>query len=327
MNIIKEIHRDLAGEIAAMNKLTARRLTSKEELVNIIGQYLIESGGKRIRPLLTIITSKMFGYSGEGHIKLAAAVEFIHTATILHDDVVDGSKMRRFRPTANIVWGNQASILVGDYLFSQSFKLMLETNSVEALESLARAAAIISEGEVSQLVQLTNRNFINETEYEQIITAKTAELFSTACEVGGIIAGQPLENNLILKDFGLILGKIFQIIDDTLDYFGDTEQIGKNIGDDFLEGKVTLPLILLYEQLSPIDKTKLQELIKARKRNGKDLSRVVSLLVSFNINMQIKNKLLQLKSAAQRLINQINIQNEYKNYLIALIDFAIDRSY
>ena len=265
MDTIKIIHKDLSKELSTLNMLIISHLDTKEELVSVIGKYLLEFGGKRIRPLLTILTSKMFGYVGEDNIKLAAAVEFIHAATLLHDDVVDESTMRRSKPTANVIWDSKASILVGDFLFSQSFQLMLNTKSIKAMNSLSRASAII--GEVSQLVKLNQRRIIDETEYNEIIMAKTAELFGVSCEAGAIIFGQSNEICEILQNFGRYLGNIFQIIDDLFDYLGKSCDIGKHIVDDFLEGKITLPLIFLYKKLDDKWQLKIQEMIKADNRS------------------------------------------------------------
>jgi octaprenyl-diphosphate synthase len=245
--LIQDIQSDLAEDLTTMNQLILKHLNAGEELIEVVSKHLIEAGGKRIRPLLTILTSKMFGYSdaNKHNIKLASAVEFIHTATLLHDDVIDSSRMRRFRPTANTIWGNKESILVGDFLFSQSFRLMVQAESMSALYCLSQASVVIVEGEVTQLTKLKQRRIISRLEYEDIIAAKTAELFGAACEVGAVIANQPVGICQVLRKFGIILGNIFQITDDLLDYLGDSKEIGKNTGNDFFEGKVTLPLILL----------------------------------------------------------------------------------
>jgi octaprenyl-diphosphate synthase len=317
----------LASDIAVMNELIVDHLIDKEELIGLVGKYLIEAGGKRIRPILTILSSKMFNYSGDNNIKLATAVEFIHAATLLHDDVVDDGKIRRFKPTANIIWGNKASILVGDFLFSQAFKLMVAAKSIPALWSLSKASSIIASGEVTQLATLNQRRMITSLEYDDIITAKTAELFGASCEVGAIIAKQPKRICKIMRQFGIHLGSIFQIIDDLFDYCGNDGELGKNIGIDFLEGKVTLPLILLYESLKPIYQAKIREIIKADMRSKEDFVWVQNLLEQNNIKSQIMSYLDNKQLTARELLNKINIQNIYKDYLLSLLEFAITRSY
>lgn len=322
MDIIKTIHKDLAFELSLLNELIINRLTAQEDLVEIIGKHILESGGKRIRPLLTILTSKMFGYSGPDHIKLAAAVEFIHAATLLHDDVVDESSMRRSKPTAHIIWGSKASILVGDFLFSQSFQLMVETESIKAMQALSIASAIISVGEVAQLVKLKERRIIDEQEYQGIIIAKTAELFGASCQAGANIAQQDESICKILHDFGKAVGSIFQIIDDLFDYLGNKEELGKNIGDDFLEGKVTLPLILLYPKLDNNLQITIQEMIKADSRTQDNLTVIIDLMLLHNIEQQIIDYLEPITNEANNLLEQIPIQNIYKEHLKSLITFV-----
>ncbi len=327
MNIIKTIHKNLAAELSLLNELILSRLTVKEDLVELVGKHLLESGGKRIRPLLTILTSKMFGYRGENNIKLAAAVEFIHAATLLHDDVVDESSMRRSKPTAHVIWGSKASILVGDFLFSQSFQLMVEAYSIKAMQALSKASAVISVGEVSQLVKLKERRIIDEREYKEIIMAKTAELFGASCEAGASIAQQDDNICKILHDFGRSLGNIFQIIDDLFDYLGNSEELGKNIGDDFLEGKVTLPLIFLYQQLDSTEQIKIQGMIKADTRTQENFKIIRDLMLFYKVEQQIIHYLQHLTNEATNLLDQIPIQNIYKDHLKSLITFVLNRTY
>nr|WP_253307787.1 polyprenyl synthetase family protein [Rickettsia endosymbiont of Ceutorhynchus assimilis] len=327
MDIIEKIHHDLKDEVVKLNNLIINCLKSDEELIERVGKYLLEAGGKRIRPILTILTSKIFGYQGDSHIKLASAVEFIHTATLLHDDVVDDSTMRRFKPTANVIWGSKTSILVGDFLFSQSFKLMVASGSIQAMEVLSQASAIISEGEVVQLVKLNQRRIITREEYHEIVRSKTAELFGASCSVGAIIAGQSEHISTIMQNFGKLLGNIFQIIDDLLDYLGNSKQVGKNIGDDFLEGKVTLPLIFLYEKLDEAGKLKLENMIKAEKRTNDEFKEIQDLIIKNDIKQQILDYLNILEEEANKLLAQITQQNIYKDYLSSLIKFISSRSY
>jgi octaprenyl-diphosphate synthase len=327
LDIIEKIHHDLKDEVIKLNNLIINCLKSDEELIERVGKYLLEAGGKRIRPILTILTSKIFDYQGENHIKLAGAVEFIHTATLLHDDVVDDSTMRRFKPTANVIWGSKTSILVGDFLFSQSFKLMVASDSIRAMEVLSQASAIISEGEVAQLVKLNEHRIITREEYHEIVHSKTAELFGASCSVGAIIAGQPSSVSTIMQNFGKLLGNIFQIIDDLLDYVGNSKQVGKNIGDDFLEGKVTLPLIFLYEKLDNEGRLKLENMIKADKRTNDEFQEIQNLIIENEIKQQIINYLSLLEDEANKLLTQITQQNIYKDYLSSLIKFISSRSY
>ena len=221
--------------------------SSHVELIPEIASHLINSGGKRIRPMLTLAAARMCGYAGEHHLKLATAVEFMHTATLLHDDVVDESDLRRGKQAARVIWGNQASVLVGDYLLGQAFKMMVETGSLEALRILSNAACVIAEGEVLQL-SVSQDTSTTEDAYMQVIVAKTAALFSAAAEVGAVVANRPHSEQAALESYGRNLGIAFQLIDDALDYSGSTEKLGKGVGDDFRERKITLPVVLSYRR-------------------------------------------------------------------------------
>lgn len=327
MDLIKEIHQFLETEINDMNKLILKNLSAEEDLLKIISTYISKSGGKRIRPIITLLSFKIFSSIDDNRINLAAAVEFIHMATLLHDDVVDGSKMRRFLPSANVIWGNKASILVGDFLFSQSFKLIVSSGSIPAMSILAKASAMIAEGEVSQLAKLEERRIITKDEYFKIINAKTATLFGAACQVGAVVTGQPYKYSLTLKNFGRKLGNIFQITDDLLDYFSEVKNTGKNIGDDFCEGKVTLPIIFLAKKLPLNDKKKLINLMTSHQRVSDDFEWVKHLLTDFNIKDEIFEYLQVLKLEAKQLLDEINIETESKQYLKLLIDFAINRDH
>ena len=231
----------VAGDMTRVTETIAARMASEHApRIPQVTAHLIEAGGKRVRPLLTLAAARLCGYEGDHHIALAATVEFIHTATLLHDDVVDESTQRRGRPTANLLWDNQSSVLVGDYLFARSFQLMVETGSLRVLDILANAAATIAEGEVLQLTAARNIETTEET-YLKVVRGKTAALFAAATEVGGVIAGAPEDQVVGLRAYGDALGIAFQIADDLLDWQG--EGIGKNTGDDFREGKLTLPVI------------------------------------------------------------------------------------
>jgi octaprenyl-diphosphate synthase len=236
-----------AADMARVNQTILARTGSEVTMIPEVANHLISSGGKRLRPMLTLAMAQLTGYRGEGHVKLAASVEFMHTATLLHDDVVDESEMRRGRLAARMVWGNEASVLVGDFLLGQAFKMMVEVASLRALEILSGAAAIIAEGEVMQLAAAKN-TATTEDEYLTVIRAKTAELFAAACEVGPVLAGKPKAEQAACRSYGMNLGIAFQLVDDALDYGGKAAKLGKNVGDDFREGKITLPVVLSFRR-------------------------------------------------------------------------------
>ena len=239
---------ELVGrDMEAVNRIILDKAVSDVELIPKLAHHLIDSGGKRLRPMLTLTSAALCGYAGDGHVKLAAAVEFMHTATLLHDDVVDESDYRRGKRSARLLWGNEASVLVGDFLLGQAFKMMVEVGSLPALKILSNAAAIIAEGEVMQLAAAKD-TATTEDDYLQIINAKTAALFSAAAEVGGAIARRPAEQQASLRSYGRNLGIAFQLVDDALDYSGDEHRLGKSVGDDFREGKITLPVILCFRR-------------------------------------------------------------------------------
>jgi len=237
----------VAHAMARVNQTILSRTGSEVAMIPEVANHLISSGGKRLRPILTLATSGLCGYSGEGHVKLAAAVEFMHTATLLHDDVVDESDMRRGKEAARVLWGNEASVLVGDFLLGQAFKMMVEVGSLPCLEVLASAAVVIAEGEVMQLSAAKDTE-TTEDAYLAVIRAKTAALFAAACEVGPILAGSPKAEIAACRGYGANLGIAFQLIDDALDYGGSSAKLGKNVGDDFREGKVTLPVVLSFRR-------------------------------------------------------------------------------
>jgi octaprenyl-diphosphate synthase len=244
---VDALHALLADDMAATDAVIHERMSSAVTLIPDLTAHLIDSGGKRLRPLLTLAAADAFGYQGAHHIKLAAAVEFIHTATLLHDDVVDASGLRRGKIAANIVWGNKPTILVGDFLFSRAFELMVETENPSVLGILARASSVIAEGEVMQL-RSSNNLATTEDDYLAVVTAKTAALFAASAQAGAAIAGASTELVQALRDYGHNLGIAFQLIDDVLDYSGREMQMGKSVGDDFREAKVTLPVILAYQR-------------------------------------------------------------------------------
>jgi len=268
----------LAGDMAAVNALITRRMASEHApRIPEVTTHLVGAGGKRLRPMLTLAAAQLCGYEGEHHIKLAATVEFIHTATLLHDDVVDESGQRRGRPTANLLWDNKSSVLVGDYLFSRSFQLMVETGSLRVLDILANASATIAEGEVLQLSAASDLA-TDEAVYLQIIRGKTAALFSAATQVGGVIAEAPEDQVSALFDYGDALGIAFQIADDLLDYQGDATATGKNVGDDFRERKMTLPVIKAVAQATPDERAFWERTIAKGRQEDGDLDHALSLM-------------------------------------------------
>jgi octaprenyl-diphosphate synthase len=268
----------LAEDMVAVNALIRARMASEHApRIPEVTAHLVEAGGKRLRPMLTLAAARICGYEGPFHVHLAATVEFIHTATLLHDDVVDESTRRRGRPTANLLWDNKSSVLVGDYLFSRSFQLMVETGSLRVLDILANASATIAEGEV---LQLTAAQDLATTEaiYLQVVRGKTAALFSAATEVGGVIAGAPEAQVRALFTYGDALGIAFQIVDDLLDYGGTAEAIGKNTGDDFRERKLTLPVIKAVAQASTEERAFWQRTIEKGLQNDGDLAEAMAIM-------------------------------------------------
>ncbi|OSI23858.1 polyprenyl synthetase family protein [Neisseria dumasiana] len=247
LNNLPYFQRHLNDDLEKVNVVVNRAVQSEVALISQIGTYIISAGGKRLRPIITILAGKALGYDDPKLYSLAAMVEFIHTSTLLHDDVVDESELRRGRETANNLFGNAAAVLVGDFLYTRAFQLMVGSGSMRILEVMADATNIIAEGEVMQLMNIGNTD-ITEAEYVQVIQYKTAKLFEAAAQVGAILAGAAPEQEKALKDYGMYVGTAFQIIDDVLDYSGNADEIGKNVGDDLAEGKPTLPLIYLMRQ-------------------------------------------------------------------------------
>ena len=268
----------LAADLDAVGALIRERMASRHApRIPQVTAHLVEAGGKRLRPMLTLAAARMLGYGGDHHIRLAATVEFIHTATLLHDDVVDESERRRGRPTANLLWDNKSSVLVGDYLFARSFQLMVETGSLRVLDILADASATIAEGEVLQLTAAQNLA-TDEGIYLQVVRGKTAALFAAACEVGGVIAGAPAGQVEALRAYGDALGIAFQIADDLLDYGGADDAIGKNTGDDFRERKVTLPVIKAVAAATGTERAFWERVIEKGDQREGDLAEAMRLM-------------------------------------------------
>jgi len=264
-------------DLKAVNEETLDRMASEVELIPELADYLISSGGKRLRPMLTLAAAKLCAYDGSNHISLAAAVEFIHTATLLHDDVVDGSDLRRGKKAANLVYGNQASVLVGDFLFSRSFQLMVTSGHLRVLDILSNAAAVIAEGEVLQLATANNTATTEDT-YLQVIQAKTAALFAAATQVGAVIAERSDAEEEALESYGRNLGIAFQLVDDALDYSGNQAKLGKSVGDDFREGKITLPVVLAFRRGSAEERDFWKRTMEKVDQSDADLEHAMALL-------------------------------------------------
>ncbi len=273
----QRIYDTVADDFSRVNDLIIQRLSSDVPLVEKIAQYIIESGGKRLRPLLVLLSSQAAGYNGNNHLKLAAVIEFLHTATLLHDDVVDTSDMRRGRSTANARWGNAPSVLVGDFLYARAFEMMVELESLPIMNVLSHATAVIAEGEVMQLMNVKNPD-LTEEQYMKVIHNKTAMLFEAASHSGALLAGASEPQEKALQNYGKHLGLAFQLVDDVLDYRGDAETMGKNVGDDLAEGKATLPLIHAMANGSDEERQLIRQAI--RKGGLDDLSKIVAVVES-----------------------------------------------
>jgi octaprenyl-diphosphate synthase len=278
---LKPLLEIVTEDMQAVNRIILDKAVSDIDLIPQLAHHLIGSGGKRLRPMLTIASAKLCGYRGDGHVRLAAAVEFMHTATLLHDDVVDESDYRRGKKSARLLWGNQASVLVGDFLLGQAFRMMVEVGSLSALKILSGAAAIIAEGEVMQLAAAKN-TATTEDEYLSIIDSKTAALFSAATEVGGAIAKRLAEEQAALRSYGRNLGIAFQLIDDALDYSGDSASLGKAVGDDFREGKITLPVILCFRRGNEAERAFWRRTLSEGHIEDGDLERAIGLMRKHN---------------------------------------------
>ncbi len=314
----------LADDMAAVGVLIRERMASRHApRIPEVTAHLVEAGGKRLRPMLTLAAARMLGYAGTDHVKLAATVEFIHTATLLHDDVVDESQRRRGRPTANLLWDNKSSVLVGDYLFSRSFQLMVETGSLRVLDILANASATIAEGEVLQLTAAQDLA-TDETVYLQVIRGKTAALFSAATEVGGVIAGAPEPQVRALHAYGDALGIAFQIVDDILDYGGQDAVIGKNTGDDFRERKLTLPVIKAVQRATPAERAFWQRVIEKGDQRDGDLEEAIAILARHGAVEAARAESLRWAGQAKRALDNLPV-HPLRAMLFELVDFVIDR--
>lgn len=322
---ITKIKSFLSDELLDMAQVINSRIEKRSEIIPIVAKYIFSAGGKKVRPILTILSAKLFGYKGTRHINLAAAVEFIHTATLLHDDVVDESDLRRGRQTANNKWDNKSSILVGDYLFSQAFCIMAEDGDIKILNILSKASSIIAEGEVMQISSKSNLN-MDFDDYLKVISSKTAELFAAACQVGGAIAQKEQIEQESLYNFGLNLGIAFQIMDDILDYSSKETSMGKAPGDDFREGKVTLPIILLLKKCNHEERTFLERNFVELIQEKQNFNRLVLVLNKYKILEETKQVANFYIGKAKDSLLVIE-DSEVKNLLLEILEFAAKRTY
>ncbi|RCS23411.1 polyprenyl synthetase family protein [Phyllobacterium salinisoli] len=311
------------ADMGRVNELILSKAGSDVEMIPEVANHLISSGGKRLRPMLTLASARMCGYEGDGHVKLATSVEFMHTATLLHDDVVDESDLRRGKSTARMIWGNQASVLVGDFLLGQAFKMMVDVGSLDALDVLATSASIIAEGEVMQLAAAKNME-TTEDEYLAVIKAKTAALFSAAAEVGPIIAAAPRADRVALRSYGLNLGLAFQLVDDALDYGGSAQNLGKNVGDDFREGKITMPLLLSYRRGTAQERAFWKKAIEDGANDDASLEKAIGLMTRYGSIADTIQRARHFGEIARDALAPLAATPE-KDALVDVIDFCISR--
>jgi octaprenyl-diphosphate synthase len=322
---VERLHALVASDMAATDRLIHDRMGSAVVLIPDLSRHLIDSGGKRLRPLLTLAAAKLGGYTGGGHVRLAAAVEFIHTATLLHDDVVDASSLRRGKVSANIVWGNKPSVLVGDFLFSRAFQLMVETGSLMVLDILAGASAIIAEGEVMQLKSANNLG-VTEEDYLRVVTAKTAALFAAAAESGAVIAERGEALIRAMRDYGMNLGIAFQLVDDALDYSGRQALMGKSVGDDFREAKVTLPVILAHARATDEARKFWTRVIETGPQAERDLDRAITLVEETGAIGETMVRARRYADMARAALEPLP-EGEIRTALADIADFCVERAY
>ena len=315
----------VAADMNGVNAVILDRMQSKVALIPELAGHLIAGGGKRMRPMLTLACASLLDYSGSRHQKLAAAVEFIHTATLLHDDVVDGSGTRRGKRTANLIWGNPASVLVGDFLFSRAFELMVEDGSLKVLKILSHASAVIAEGEVEQLTA-QRRIETGEEQYLQIIGAKTAALFAAACRIAPVVAEASEEAEIALESYGRNLGIAFQLVDDVIDYASDAITMGKGVGDDFRDGKMTLPLILAYARGSSDQRAFWEAAVTGERVSDDDLALAIALMRS---SEALSDTIDRARHYGRRAIDSLGMfpTGKAKAALTEAVEFAIARAY
>ena len=312
-------------DMERVNQMILSRTGSDVTMIPEVANHLISSGGKRLRPMLTLAAAGLCAYRGEGHIKLAAAVEFMHTATLLHDDVVDQSDMRRGKLAARMLWGNEASVLVGDFLLGQAFRMMVEVGSLQALDVLSTAATVIAEGEVMQL-SVAKNTATTEDEYLAVVRAKTAALFAAACEVGPIIADKGKAEQSACRSYGMNLGIAFQLIDDALDYGGAGEKLGKNVGDDFREGKITLPVVLAFRRGNEAERDFWKRALEQGEASDADLEQAMGLMRKHRTIEDTVERARHYGDIARDALELFR-DGPMKRAMIEAIDFCIARAH
>lgn len=314
----------LKDEMQAVEKQFEKNLASDVELISQVGQYVLSSGGKRIRPMLLILCSRLCNYCGNKHIELAGVVEFIHTATLLHDDVVDSASLRRGNRSANSVWGNQASVLVGDFLFAKSFSVMVGSDSLKILKILSDTTTQLAEGEILQLINTCDLE-VNESRYLQVVRDKTAILIAAACQVGGVLAGVGSEQEAALREFGLEIGTAFQLMDDALDYVADQADFGKEKGHDLFEGKMTLPLIHTFANAAEDERSEITRIVEAEELVPEDLTYICSLIENMGGIEYTRSKAQERIEKAKRLLD-VFPDCEARQSLYTVADFVVSRT-
>ena len=327
---IEKLTRLLSADLEQVNALILERMQSPVALIPQLAGHIIAAGGKRLRPMLTLACSRLCGYRpGPGerprHVALAASVEFIHTATLLHDDVVDSSDLRRGLATANAVWGNKPSVLVGDFLFSRAFQLMVEDGSLKVLDILSTASAVIAEGEVLQLVT-SNDTATTEAAYLEVITAKTAKLFAAASRIGAVLGGLPDDEERALEDFGRTLGIAFQLVDDVLDYAAREVELGKTVGDDFREGKITLPIVLAYRRGDEAERGFWRRCLEEMEQREGDLEFALQLMRRHGALKETMDRAATYAADARSALMNFPDGPE-REALLEVVDFCVERGY
>ena len=320
---VKSLSSLLKSSLKRVEREISKNIKDEEKLITLTAGHLIKAKGKKIRPLLTLIVSKMLNYKGNADVTLAVCIEFIHNATLLHDDVIDTGKIRRGKLSANQIWGNKVSVLVGDYLLSRAFKLMVRNKSLKLLEILSQTSLILARGQIQDVGNNQNVN-LTEKKYLSIIDAKTAELFRISCFLPTIITDQDKRTQKIFNDFGFNFGMAFQLSDDVLDYFGDSSKMGKNVGKDFFEGKVTYPVIHCFKKSDKKSKKIIAKLFFKRKRSKKDLALILDLMKKTNTYKSSIEFVRKYAEKAKTNINKFE-GNKYKVYLDELVDHLIIR--
>jgi octaprenyl-diphosphate synthase len=322
---LESLQRLVGEDLKAVNQLILQNMQSPVALIPELAGHIIAAGGKRLRPMLTLASARLCSYAGDRHKALAAVVEFIHTATLLHDDVVDTSELRRGLATANAVWGNKASVLVGDFLFSRAFQLMVADGSLKVLEILCNASAVIAEGEVLQLVT-SNDTATSEQAYLDVIRGKTAALFAAACRVGAVVADRPKVEEEALESYGLNLGIAFQLIDDMLDYSAKQADLGKTVGDDFREGKITLPVVLAFRRGDGPEREFWRRVLETQSQDEGDLARAIELMERHGALKDTVARASHYGAIARDALG-IFADGPEKRTLVEVVDFCIERAF